>query len=68
MADSQRVRKKVHFELNGKAYMLNWNPQDERWYLVTAGLGGMAKAIPVLEDEEGFVPNVVAPAESGMIN
>jgi hypothetical protein len=31
-------------------------------------LGGMAKAIPVFEDEEGFVPNVVAPAESAMIN
>ena len=53
----------MHFELNGKSYMLNWNPQDERWYLVTAGLGGMAKAIPVFEDEEGFVPNMVAPAE-----
>jgi hypothetical protein len=23
----------------------------------------MAKAIPVLEDEEGFVPNIVVPAE-----
>jgi hypothetical protein len=48
--------------------MLNWNPEDERWYLVTAGRGGMAKAIPVFEDEEGFVPNMVAPAESAMIN
>ena len=48
--------------------MLNFNPQDERWYLVTAGAGGLAKAIPVFEDEEGFVPNVVAPAESAMIN
>ena len=48
--------------------MLNFNPQDERWYLLTAGLGGMAKAIPVFEDEEGFVPNIVAPAESSMIN
>ena len=58
----------MHFELNGKSYVLNWNPQDERWYLVTAGLGGMAKAIPVLEDEVGFVPNFVAPAEAAMIN
>ena len=53
----------MHFELNGKSYVLNWNPQDERWYLVTAGQGGMAKAIPVFEDEEGFVPSIVAPAE-----
>ena len=44
--------------------MLNFNPQDERWYLLTAGLGGMAKAIPVLEDEEGFVPNIVVPTAS----
>ena len=58
----------MQFELHGKTYMLNFNPEDERWYLVTAGLGGMAKAIPVFEDEEGFVPNVVAPTESGMIN
>jgi hypothetical protein len=48
--------------------MLNWNPQDERWYLVTAGVGGVAKAIPVFEDEEGFVPNLVAPVESATIN
>jgi hypothetical protein len=54
----------VHFELNGKSYMLNFNPQDERWYLLTAGLGGMAKAIAVLEDEEGFVPNIVVPTAS----
>ncbi|MGA9567577.1 MAG: hypothetical protein WBS19_18770 [Candidatus Korobacteraceae bacterium] len=54
----------MHFELNGKSYMLNFNPQDERWYLLTAGLGGMAKAIAVLEDEEGFVPNIVVPTAS----
>ena len=65
---AREVGVEVHFELNGKSYVLNFNPQDERWYLLTAGLGGMAKAIPVFEDEEGFVPNVVAPAESGMIN
>ncbi len=54
----------MHFELNGKSYMLNFNPQDERWYLLTAGVGGMAKAIPVLEDEDGFVPNIVVPMAS----
>jgi hypothetical protein len=61
----------VHFELNGKSYMLNFNPQDERWYLLTAGERGMAKAIAVLEDEEGFVPNIVVPADgegSGSVN
>jgi len=54
----------VHFEYNGQAYALNFNPQDERWYLLTAGLGGRAKVIPVFNDEEGFVPNIVVPAES----
>ena len=54
----------MHFELNGQSYVLNFNPQDERWYLLTAGLGGRAKAIPVFNDEEGFVPNFVVPAES----
>ena len=54
----------MHFELNGQSYALNFNPQDERWYLLTAGLGGRAKAIAVLEDEEGFVPNIVVPTES----
>jgi hypothetical protein len=44
--------------------VLNFNPQDDRWYLVTAGLSGMAKAIAVLEDEEGFVPNIVVPTEA----
>jgi hypothetical protein len=44
--------------------VLNFNPQDERWYLLTAGLGGLAKAIPVLEDEEGFVPSIVVPTAS----
>ena len=52
----------MHFELNGQSYMLNWNPRDERWYLLTPGIGGLAKAIPVFEDEEGFVPNIVTPA------
>ena len=52
----------MHFELNGQSYVLNFNPNDERWYLLTAGLGGLAKAIPVFQDEEGFVPNIVVPA------
>ena len=55
----------MNFELHGKSYILNFNPEDERWYLVTAGPRGMAKAIPVFEDEEGFVPNIVTPEADG---
>lgn len=54
----------MQFELNGKSYVLNFNPRDERWYLLTAGLGGLAKAIPVFNDEEGFVPNIVVPTDN----
>ncbi len=42
--------------------MLSFNRDDGRWYLVTSGLGGRMKAIPVINDDEvGFVPNMVIP-------
>jgi len=41
--------------------MLSFNNDDGRWYLVTAGIGGRMKAIPVISDEFGFVPRVVVP-------
>jgi hypothetical protein len=42
--------------------MLSFNRDDGRWYLITAGVGGRMKAIPVINDDEiGFVANVVIP-------
>ena len=33
-----------------------------RWYMVTSGIDGRMKAIPVISDEEiGFMPNIVVP-------
>jgi hypothetical protein len=41
--------------------MLSFNNDDGRWYLITAGIDGRMKAIPVISDEYGFVPRVVIP-------
>lgn len=42
--------------------MLSFNREDGHWYLVTAGIGGRMKAIPVInDDEQGFVPRLVVP-------
>ena len=46
--------------------MLSFNRDDGRWYLVTSGIDGRMKAIPVINDDEiGFVPNVVIPIGDG---
>jgi hypothetical protein len=41
--------------------MLSFNRDDGRWYLVTSGIDGRMKAIPVINDEFGFVANIVVP-------
>ena len=51
----------MRFEVNNQSYMLSFNRDDGRWYLVTSGLDGRMKAIPVINDEFGFVPNMVVP-------
>ncbi len=46
--------------------MLSFNREDGRWYLITAGVTGRMKAIPVINDDElGFVPNMVVPVGDG---
>ena len=52
---------KVRFEVNGQSYMLSFNNDDGRWYLITAGVDGRMKAIPVISDEFGFVAHAVIP-------
>ncbi len=51
----------MRFEVNNQSYMLSFNRDDGRWYLVTSGIDGRMKAIPVINDEFGFVANVVVP-------
>ncbi len=61
----------MRFEVNNQSYMLSFNNDDRRWYLITAGVDGRMKAIPVISDDFGFVANVVVPvgdAGSAIIN
>ena len=55
----------MRFDVNGQSYMLSFNPNEGRWYLLTPGVDGRIKAIPVLNDEAGFVPNMVVPVGDG---
>ena len=51
----------MRFEVNGQSYMLTFNQNDGRWYLLTPTRSGV-KAIPVINDDElGFVPQIVVP-------
>ena len=45
--------------------MLSFNREDGRWYLITADIFGRMKAIPVINDEAGFIPNIVIPVGDG---
>jgi len=45
--------------------MLTLNREDGHWYLVTSGANGRMKAIPVIDDELGFVPTMVVPVGDG---
>ena len=37
-------RNKLRFEVNNQSYMLSFNNDDGRWYLMTAGVDGRMKA------------------------
>jgi hypothetical protein len=42
--------------------MLHFDKDHGRWYLVTSGIDGRMKAIPVITDDDiGFMPNMVIP-------
>ena len=44
--------------------MLHFDSDKNRWYLVTSGVGGRMKAIPVISDDDiGFMPNIVIPID-----
>ncbi|MGC2109026.1 MAG: hypothetical protein WA655_05875 [Candidatus Korobacteraceae bacterium] len=52
----------MRFEVHDQSYMLSLNRDDGRWYVITAGIGGRMKAIPVINDDElGFVANMIVP-------
>ena len=41
----------MQFNVNGEPYLLNFNSQLGRWYLLRPVHGGMVEAIEVVEDE-----------------
>jgi hypothetical protein len=46
--------------------MLHLDRDHGRWYLVTSGIDGRMKAIPVISDDDiGFMPNMVIPMGDG---
>jgi hypothetical protein len=51
----------LRFDVNGQSYVLSFNPNEGRWYLLTPGIDGRVKAIPVLDDAAGFMPSIVVP-------
>jgi hypothetical protein len=55
----------LRFEVNNQSYMLSFNREDGRWYLITSAIDGRMKAIPVISDDFGFVPNIVVPVGDG---
>ena len=56
----------MKFVLNNQAYVLHYDDEKSRWYLVTTGVGGRMKAIPVInDDEQGFIPTMVVPIGDG---
>ena len=52
----------MKFEVNNKTYVLHFEDERGRWFLITENaLGGM-KAIPVLNDDEiNAMPTMVVP-------
>ena len=42
--------------------MLHFDKDHGRWFLVTSGIDGRMKAIPVISDDEvGFIPSMIIP-------
>ncbi len=56
----------MRFEVNNQSYMLHFDSDHGRWYLITSASDGRMKAIAVTNDDEiGFIPNMVIPVGDG---
>jgi hypothetical protein len=63
------LKEQLRFEVDDQSYRLSFNREDGRWYLLTAGITGGVRAIPVVNDEFGFVANTVVPiGDAGAAN
>ncbi|MFZ0707005.1 MAG: hypothetical protein WAM71_15460, partial [Candidatus Korobacteraceae bacterium] len=58
---TRKQEHKLRFDVNGQSYVLSFNPNEGRWYLLTPSIDGRVKAIPVIDDAAGFIPNIVVP-------
>jgi hypothetical protein len=46
--------------------MLHLDRDHDRWYLVTSGIGGRMKAIPVInDDDKATMPSMIIPIGDG---
>jgi hypothetical protein len=64
--NSPELKEQLRFEVNGQSYMLSFNRDDGRWYLLTPSITGAVKAIPVINDDEaGSMPTVAIPVGDG---
>jgi len=55
--------------VNHQSYVLSFNNENSRWYLLTSSITGGIKAILVIDDEFGFVSNAVVPVgDAGAAN
>jgi len=63
--DSPESKEQLRFEVNKQSYMLSFNREDGRWYLLTPSIAGGIKSIPVINDDAGFVQNLVIPVTDG---
>ena len=52
----------MKFAVNNQSYVLHFDREHARWYLITSGIDGRMKTIPVINDDEaGFTPMMVIP-------
>lgn len=52
----------MNFQVHDQMYVLHFNTEKERWFLITEKVTGGMKAIPVINDDDAsFTPNVVMP-------
>jgi hypothetical protein len=52
----------LNFEVNKQAYVLHFDSDRGRWFLITEKVTGGMKAIPVINDDEiNTMPTMVVP-------
>lgn len=68
--NSPELKEPLRFEVNDQSYILSFNRDDGRWYLLTPSITGGVRAIPVIDDDGiTAAANVVVPiGDTGAAN